>query len=81
MILTTSAPDPPAQDPTMPHSPIPHSSPSCLQPAQHVSTWELQAEERCLSLTPFSLHSFPAFRVSSLREVLDTSYRKPARQR
>lgn len=30
--------------PRMPHSPIPHSSPCCLQPVQHVGSWELQAE-------------------------------------
>lgn len=33
----------------MPHSPIPHSSPCCLQPVQHVGSWELQAERGRLS--------------------------------
>lgn len=36
----------------MPHSPIPHSSPCCLQPVQHVGSWELQAERGRLSLSP-----------------------------
>lgn len=34
------------------HSPIPHSSPCCLQPAQHVGTWELRAEGGHLSPMP-----------------------------
>lgn len=58
--LSTSALFPPAQDPRKPHSPIPHSSPNCFQPAQHVSTWELEAEKGHLSLMPFPLHSFPS---------------------
>lgn len=43
---------PTAQVPRVPHSPTPHSSPCCLQPAQHVGSWELQAEKGLLSLSP-----------------------------
>lgn len=37
-------PTPTAQVPRMSHSPIPHSSPCCFQPAQHMGSWELRAE-------------------------------------
>lgn len=45
----------PGPDPRVTHSPIPHSSPCCLQPAQHVSSWELQAERLAPESEPLAL--------------------------
>lgn len=52
---------PAAQVPRVPHSPTPHSSPCCLQPAQHAGSWELQAEKGLLSPSskPQSLLGLP----------------------
>lgn len=47
-----SVSQPAALVPGGPHSPTPHSSPCCLQPAQHAGSWELQAEKGLLSLSP-----------------------------